>query len=88
MALMPEHDELPNPPPARPATDYRARRRRDDRALFLAVIAVLLVVGGGLIYLIYGLGALITGLACLLAGVGLLVLLWLIMGAIERWANR
>lgn len=63
-------------------------RRRNDRALFLAVIAVLLVVGGGLIYIIYGTGALITGLACLLFGVGILLLLWLIMSAIERWANR
>jgi len=81
----------PNPTdrePIRPPTDYRAMRRRDDRALFLAVIAVLLVVGGGLIYILYGTGALITGLACLLFGVGLLLLLWLIMSAIERWANR
>ena len=74
--------------PVRPPTDYRAMRRRNDRALFLAVIAVLLVVGGGLIYIIYGTGALITGLACLLFGVGILLLLWLIMSAIERWANR
>ena len=74
--------------PDRPPTDYRAMRRRNDRALFLAVIAVLLVVGGGLIYIIYGTGALITGLACLLFGVGILLLLWLIMSAIERWANR
>ena len=74
--------------PDRPPTDYRAMRRRDDRALFLAVIAVLLVVGGGLIYIFYGTGALITGLACLLFGVGILLLLWLIMSAIERWANR
>ena len=74
--------------PVRPPTDYRAMRRRNDRALFLAVIAVLLVVGGGLIYIIYGTGALITGLACLLFGVGILLLLWLLMSAIERWANR
>ena len=74
--------------PVRPPTDYRAMRRRNDRALFLDVIAVLLVVGGGLIYIIYGTGALITGLACLLFGVGILLLLWLIMSAIERWANR
>ena len=81
----------PNPTdrePIRPPTDYRAMRRRDDRALLLAVIAILLVVGGGLIYILYGTGALITGLACLLFGVGLLLLLWLIMSAIERWANR
>lgn len=85
---MPENDAEQPTLPARQPTDYRARRRRDDRALFLAVIAVLLVVGGGLIYLIYGAGAFITGLACLLFGVGLLALLWLIMTGIERWANR
>lgn len=63
-------------------------RRRDERSLFMAVIAVLLIVGGGLIYVIYGTGALITGMACLLFGVGLLLLLWLIVTGIERWANR
>ena len=52
------------------------------------MIAVLLVVGGGLIFLIYGAGAFVTGLACLLFGVGLLALLWLVMTGIERWANR
>lgn len=83
-----ENDESNQPQPVRPATDTRAQRRRDERALFLAVIAVLLLVGGGLIYVIYGTGALVTGLACLLFGVGLLVLLWLIVTAIERWANR
>jgi hypothetical protein len=91
---MPAMPDAPNtetssdPKPALPPTDYRARRRRDDRALFLAVIAVLLGVGGGLIFLIYGAGALVTGLACLLVGVGLLALLWLLMTGIERWANR
>lgn len=72
----------------RPPTDYRAMRRRNDRDLFLAVIGFLLIVGGGLIFLIYGSGALITGLACLLFGVGLLALLWLVLTLIERWANR
>jgi len=72
----------------RPPTDYRARRRQDDRRMLLAVVAFLLLVGGGLIYAIYGAGALITGLACLLFGVGLLLLLWLILTAIQRWANK
>ncbi len=56
--------------------------------MLLAVVAFLLLVGGGLIYAIYGAGALITGLACLLFGVGLLLLLWLILTAIQRWANK
>lgn len=86
-------NQQPEPPsqqpsPERPPTDYRARRRQDDRRLLIAVIAFLLIVGGGLIYAIYGAGALITGLACLLFGVGLLLLLWFILTAIERWANK
>lgn len=56
--------------------------------MLAAVIVFLLFVGGGLIFLIYGAGALVTGLACLLFGVGLLLLLWLIVTGIERWANR
>ncbi len=87
-AAMSENSDPAPPSPTRPPTDYRARRRRDDRALFLAVIAVLLAVGGGLIFLIYGGGAFVTGLLCLLVGVGVLTLLWLILGGIERWANR
>lgn len=87
-AMSTEIDPQGDPQPVRPPTDYRAQRRRDDRALFLAAIAVLLVVGGGLIWLIYGGGAFVTGLACLLFGVGLLALLWLVMTGIERWANR
>ena len=87
-AAMPDPIEPAPLPPARPPTDYRARRRQDDRRLFLAVIGVLLIVGGGLIYVIYGGGAFVTGLLCLLVGVGVLALLWLIMGGIERWANR
>lgn len=63
-------------------------RRKDDRRLLVAVIAFLLIVGGGLIYVIYGTGALFTGLACLLFGVGLLLLLWFILTAIERWVNK
>ena len=85
MSQNPEPEQQPD---QRPPTDYRARRRQDDRRMLLAVVAFLLLVGGGLIYAIYGAGALITGLACLLFGVGLLLLLWLILTAIERWANK
>jgi protein-S-isoprenylcysteine O-methyltransferase Ste14 len=88
MSDTPDQETHNDAQPALPPTDYRARRRQDDRALFAAVIAVLLVAGGGLIFVIYGAGAFVTGLACLLVGVGLLALLWLIISAIERWANR
>lgn len=73
---------------SRPPTDYRQLRRRQQRDLFLVVILFLLFVGGGLIYLVYGRGALITGLTCLLVGCGLMITLWLVLSGIERWANR
>jgi hypothetical protein len=75
-------------PPTRPPTDTRRLRQRNERSLFWAVIAFLLVVGGSLIYVIYGRGAFIIGLACLLVGAGLLILLWLIVSIIAWWANR
>lgn len=73
---------------ARPPTNYREIRRQNDRNLFLAVILFLLIVGGGLIFIFYGAGGLLTGLACLLFGAGLLALLWFILTIIERWANQ
>ena len=79
---------VPGDGPARPPTDYRQRRAREQRQLFLAVIAFLLVAGTGLIYLIFGPGAAVIGLVCLLAGVGVLLLLWIILTLIERWAER
>ena len=72
---------------AQQPTDTRAQRRKNDRALFGAVIAVLIFGGGGLIYVIYGWQALITGIACLSVGAAVLFLLWAILGVIERWVE-
>jgi hypothetical protein len=73
--------------PPRP-TDLRARRRVEQRRLFLAVIAFLVVVGTATIILVYGPGAGILGLACLLAGAGVLALLWLILSLVERASSK
>jgi hypothetical protein len=77
-----------NEPTPRPPTDYRAYRRKTDRDLALAVIVMLVGVGGALIALIYGGGAAVLGLVCLLGGAGLFGLVWLILSLLERWANR
>jgi hypothetical protein len=74
--------------PSRPPTDYRSFRQRTDRDLALAVVIFLVGVGGALIALIYGGGALILGLTCLLCGAALFGLVWLILTLIERWAER
>jgi hypothetical protein len=75
-------------PPVRPPTDYRALRKRNERNLALAVVLVLVGVGGTAIALVYGRGAALLGLTCLLAGSAIFGLLWLILTLIERWANR
>lgn len=75
-------------PPSLPPTDYRAYRRRSERNLAMAVVICLVGVGGALIALIYGKGALVLGLTCLLAGAALFGLVWLILTLMEQWAGK
>jgi len=80
------------PPPERknaglPPTDYRRMRRQTDRSLLWLVLGGLLIIGGGLIYLIYGKWALATGLLCLIPGAGLILFLWGLLSVIERWVG-
>jgi hypothetical protein len=69
-------------------TDTRRARKRQERQLLALVAAVLVVIGGGLIALIYGPSALITALPCLLAGAGAILILYLLFLLAERWVNR
>ena len=68
-------------------TDYRRIRRRTDRQMLWLVLGGLLMIGGGLIYLIYGKWALVTGLLCLIPGAGLILFLWGLLSLIERWVG-
>jgi hypothetical protein len=49
---------------------------------------VLVGVGGGLVWWIYGGTAAVTAVACLLAGVGIFGLLWLILTLMELWVKE
>lgn len=61
----------------------RQYQSRVEFELILGGIAITLVVGGGLIYLIWGVTALLTALACF-GGIGLLIaLLWGFLKLIE-----
>jgi Tfp pilus assembly protein PilN len=42
------------PPDSRPPSDYRRYRRQTERNLVIAVVTVLVLVGSGLVLLIYG----------------------------------
>lgn len=77
-----------SPPESRPPTNYRRIRRRSERAFLWLVVGVLLIVGGGLIWALYGGGGLITGLLCLFPGAGLILLLWGALSLLERWAGE
>jgi len=71
-----------------PPTNMRRFRRESDRKFLYLVIFSLVVVGGGLIALIYGPGALLTALPCLLGGAGLILVPWLLLSMLERWRNK
>jgi hypothetical protein len=71
-----------------PPTDYRALRRQSERRWLILVVLVLVIVGGGLIGLVYGVQALLAGLPCLLGGAGGIAALYLLFVLAERWVNR
>jgi hypothetical protein len=72
---------------SRPPTDARDERRRSERSFVIGGILLMLIVGGGAIYAIYGTAAFIGALPCF-GGVLLIGgLIWLILKAIE-WAGR
>lgn len=72
-------------PEPRPPTDYRRYRRETERRLAIAVVLFLLLVGSGLIAIIYRPSAGILGFICLLGGVGIIGLLWILLTLIEGW---
>ena len=71
-----------------PITDLRALRRKDERRLIVIIAVFLVVVGGIAIGLVYGWQQAAIGGVCLLVGAAVLGLLWLILSLVEHWANR
>lgn len=63
--------------------DLRRYAGQTNRRVFVGFIAILVLVGGGLIYQFYGAGSAIFGLGCILIGLGPLSLIWLIMKIFE-----
>jgi hypothetical protein len=66
-------------------------RQRTERNLLLGFFGLLFVVGGGLIWLIYGSGAAAFGLGCMALGAALTGLVLLIMFGLQwlsDWLDR
>lgn len=69
------------------ARDLRRYARQTNFRLAVGGILILLIVGDGLIYIIYGRGAALLGLICLLLGLAPLLLIGLALLALE-WITR
>jgi hypothetical protein len=71
--------------------DLRKYARQTNVRLVVGAVLILIVIGVGLIYFIYGSGAAVTGLLCLLGGLSPIVLIVLslaILDWIGQHANR
>jgi len=68
--------------------DLRKYTRQTNNRLLAGGIIILFVVGDGLIYLIYGKNAAITGLVCLIAGLLPLIIIWIILSLLGWVVKR
>jgi hypothetical protein len=71
-----------------PSFDPRRHSRQTQSRLVLAGLLIVLVVGGGLVWLFYGRTAALTAVSCILAVGAVFGLLWLFLGLLERWAGE
>lgn len=64
--------------------NLRDYARQTDRRLIIGALLILFLVGGGLIWWLYGSGGASMGVFCMLAGLTPVILILLIFLAIER----
>lgn len=69
-------------------TDPRKHQRETERNLLIGAAAIILVVGGGLIFLLYGRGSGITGTICLGGAVAILALLYGVVKLFEHFGGE
>ena len=70
------------------SSSSRQTRKENDRKFLIMVIFTLVVVGGGLIALIFGPMALLTALPFLLGGALLILAPWGLLTAVQKWRDR
>ena len=61
--------------------------RQTQVRLFLGGTLMLVLVGGGLIWLLYGRSAALVAVSCFLALAAIAGLLWLVLHLLERWVR-
>ena len=80
-------EEGPSAPPERAPTDLRRHRRDTDRRLFWGGVAIMFVVGGGLLLWLFDLWAVLGAWLCLVGAVGLIGLLYGLLTLMEWWSD-
>ena len=73
-----------NPKPFSPRTYTRST----DLRLFLGFAILIYVVGGGLIWFLYGWPAMLLGAVCITGGLGMIGLLYGLVTLVGRWAGE
>lgn len=68
--------------------DPGRHRRQTEVRLLIGGLACVAIVGGGLVWVLYGFQAAVTAVICLLAAAGILGLLWLILTLLESWVKE
>lgn len=68
-------------------TNTRKIRRRGDQIELWLVLFMLIVVGGGLIGLIWGIQAALIGGVCLVGGGAFIALMWLLLVGLEKFVG-
>jgi ABC-type uncharacterized transport system permease subunit len=63
-------------------------QRQTQNRLIIGGFLILMGVGGGLLWALYGGAAAVTAVACLLAAAGLFGGLWLILTLLELWVKE
>jgi hypothetical protein len=62
-------------------------RRQTQNRLILGGFLLLVGIGGGLVWLLYGQSAAITAVACLFGAAGLFGVVWVILTLLELWVR-
>jgi hypothetical protein len=72
----------------RQSFDPRRHWRQTQVRLLLGGLLVVIVVGGGFVWVLYGRSAALTTVACLLGAAGVMGLLWLLLSLLELWVKE